>query len=135
MPLGLNWLKQKPMNKDVTKELAEAAGYTNLVAGGTSMPKVSWRKTNQAYRLEVSVPGVDPRNFSIDIINRSLLVFHQFQQYEMLIPNLIHKVNIPFDVEVDGIRATRATKKLKINLPFNELAGGYQKHIDIEPEY
>lgn len=123
------------MKKDVTKELADAAGYINLVAGGTSMPNVSWNKTKKGYLLTVSVPGVAPDHFSIDIIDRTLLVFQRFENYEMPIPNLIHKVDIPFDVEVTGITASRTARKLKIALPFNEMAGGYQRHVDIEPEY
>ena len=123
------------MKRDVTKELADAACYVNLVAGGTSMPNLSWDKSKQGYKLTVSVPGVDPEQFSIDIVDQTLLIFQQFLDYNMPIPNLIHKVDIPFDVEVSEIRAYRTHRKLKVSLPFNELAGGYQRHVDIEPEF
>jgi HSP20 family molecular chaperone IbpA len=123
------------MKKNITKELADAAGYINLVAGGTSMPRVSWLKRSQQYTLTVSVPGVNPEQFSIDILDQTLLIFQQFEGYDMPIPNLIHKVEIPFDVDVDEISASRSDRKLTVSLPFNEMAGGYQRHVDIEPEY
>jgi HSP20 family molecular chaperone IbpA len=120
--------------RNVTKELAITANFMSLVAGGVSMPMVKWNRMEEKYLLEIGVPGVHPKQFSLDVIDNMLMVFQKHRVHSLRIPHLIHKVDIPFDVEVDEIRATYIGDKLSINLPFNALAGGYQRHIDIEPE-
>jgi HSP20 family molecular chaperone IbpA len=111
----------------------------NTLNGGISKPTVLMMKQNNRYLVKARIPGVDPEKMRVEVQNDKLYLFHDisvdntylYKETDQ-IPFNIGYVLIPFDVNIKKIKAQYEDSELLISLPFNELAGGYNKNIDIE---
>lgn len=115
------------------------ADLLNTINGGMSMPSHTLRKEDDHYELELVAPGVSAENLRIEIHNRFLSVFHYMSYVapdhtmaDQGAPNIIHLMPIPFDVELEGIRASYENNRLLIIMPFNEMAEGYHRSVEID---
>ena len=55
----------------MTKNLAKSADMLNTVNGGTIFPTFDTFKQEDHYRLEVSIPSVDPDNIKVEVNGES----------------------------------------------------------------
>lgn len=120
-------------DKNITKGLAQSAFVMNVLGGGMSMPKSQLKKLDDHYLLKMNIPGVHPEHLSVEVNDQHLFVFQlmDFQQ-KVEIPYMVQRLLIPSEVEFDQIKAEYEAGELHVILPYNELAGGYRRHIDIE---
>ena len=111
----------------------------NTLNGGISKPTVQMLRKQKNYLVTVRMPGVDPNKMRVEVHNDRLFLFHDIlvEKTELYadinqIPFNIGYVLIPFDVNIREIKAVYEDMELQITLPFNELAGGYDKKINID---
>lgn len=119
------------LENDVTKTLAESADIVNTINGGTVYPTFETSTEANHYRLEVSVPSVDPDNIKVEVDGSDLLIYQSVVHNEITLPNLLGMIKISADVELDSISAGYEEETLIIIMPFDELTGGFRKEIDI----
>ncbi len=124
---------------NLPKELLLSTDVMNTINGGMSQPQIRVEKIDEGYRVNTKITGVAPENMQVDIKNNKLFIFHHIHVdnedlYNEIktIPYMVGFFNIPFDVDIKGINASYEDNHLKINMPFNEMADGYHKTIDIK---
>jgi HSP20 family molecular chaperone IbpA len=123
----------------ISKEILRKVDIMNTLNGGISKPTVLMLRQNKRYLVKVRMPGVEPGKMRIEVQNDKLFLFHDIsiQTINLLeekspVPFNIGYVLIPFDVDIYKINALYEGHELQITLPFNDLAGGYRKNIDID---
>lgn len=120
------------IDKNLTRSLAQSASVMNMINGGITMPLMSLKKKADEYIFNIQLAGVDPDDFSVEIDSHNLFVYHQMRfDNEMEIPYMLQRLVIPAEVNYNEIRAEFDEGKLRIVMPFNELANGYHRDIDI----
>ena len=84
------------VNHIMTKNLARSADVLNTINGGIIFPTFDSYKEADHYRLEVSVPTIDPDNIKVEINGENLLVFQKMIIGNSRIPSLIglHKYRL-----------------------------------------
>ncbi|WP_425389741.1 Hsp20/alpha crystallin family protein [Ekhidna sp.] len=119
------------VEREVTKRLAETANIINGINGGTIFP--TFKKSTEAdhYRLEVSAPSIDPEDIKVEVNGSDLLVYQNIHVNAYTLPNVLGKVKISVDVELENIHAEFDDDLLIVIMPFSEMSGGFQKEIDI----
>jgi HSP20 family molecular chaperone IbpA len=127
------------LSDSLVKNMVVTADLLNTINGGMSLPSTKMRKLEDCYELDVVAPGLSVENLKIEIHNRHLSVFHYLNykapnhtNEQEGAPNIVHLMPIPFDVELDSITALYEEKHLKVIMPFNELAEGYFRSVDID---
>ena len=123
----------------ISKEILRKVDIMNTLNGGISKPRVLMLRQDKRYLVKVRMPGVDPEKMRVEVQNDRLFLFHDIsiQNADLLaekkpVPFNIGYVLIPFDVDIQKINALYEDHELQITLPFNKLAGGYRKNIDID---
>lgn len=115
----------------MTKNLSKSADMLNTVNGGTIFPTFDTFKQEDHYRLEVSIPSVDPDNIKVEVNGESLLIYQKIEMGDAKFPTLLGVEKISSDVALNGITAGYEDDLLIIIMPFNEVNGGFRKEIDI----
>lgn len=116
---------------DLIKKLARIANTTNVLNGGVVMPESRIEKKKDHYLYLLHMPGVEMGQMNVEINGNQLLVSHKIELNGISTPHLIQNIQIPVDVDFKEIHADYAEDILSIYLPFNDLADGYRKSIDI----
>lgn len=124
---------------NITKDLLLSTDVLNTISGGMSKSSMDVKRLEDKYVLTVRVPGVSPEKMQLEIKNNQLFIFHHisisnadFYNGVSSIPYNIGFIVIPFDVDMKGIKAVYEDKQLNVLMPFNEMANGYHRHINIE---
>ena len=126
-------------NDNTYHHLLLSVDALNTIHGGVSEAFYRMEKEDDRYLICVRIPGVDAENVKIEVENNHLNIFyfhtfdHGAEHGITRVPYVIRKVKIPFDVDVHKISATHEGTSYFIALPYNDLAGGYKKNIDIKP--
>lgn len=122
----------------LVKNMIVTADLLNTINGGMSMPSFQIKRKEAHYELDIKAPGISPEALKVEIHNRLLSVFHyldyaspEHQEGDMGAPNIIHLMAIPSDVELDAVHATYTGSRLRVIMPFNEVADGYHRSVDI----
>lgn len=123
----------------ISKEELRKVDVMNTLNGGISKPTVLMVKQDKRYLVKARLPGVDPEKMRVEVQNDKLYLFHDISVDNTYlytdtnqIPFNIGYVLIPFDVNIKKIKAQFEDNELLISMPFNELAGGYKRNIDID---
>ena len=123
----------------ISKEILRKVDVLNTLNGGISKPTVIMLRQEKSYLVRVRIPGVDPEKMRVEVRNNKLFLFHDISIENIftdkepdIIPFNIGYVLIPFDVNIKKIKALYEDNELMITMPFNELADGYQKRIEID---
>ena len=119
------------VDRRLTKNLANTADIINTVNGGTVYPLFNTNKEEDHYRLEVSVPSVDPRDIKVEVSDGDLLVYQSVRSGAMSLPNLLGIIRISRDVVLDDISAEYEDELLTVIMPINELPGGLHREIKV----
>ncbi|WP_179213275.1 Hsp20/alpha crystallin family protein [Ekhidna lutea] len=119
------------VDKDATRRLAEAAGIVNTINGGTIFPTFNTTTEKDHYRLEVSVPTVEPDDLKVEVTGSDLMIYQNVHVNAYTLPNVLGMIKISADVELENIHAEFEDDLLVVIMPFSEMSGGFQKEIDI----
>jgi HSP20 family molecular chaperone IbpA len=116
-------------------EIIQSIDIMNTLNGGVSEPRVRLSQHQEYRQIELKVPGMSEDRMHVKINNNQLMVYFEHAVYsrgEMIyIPQIVYNKPIPYFVDVKNIRAHYSAGVLTIQLPFNELANGYQRDIPI----
>lgn len=123
------------MNKKF-KNLVTTVDLLNTLNGGVSEPYVSYRERPGGRELRVRVPGVSKELLQVEIHDNLLNVYYHLPMEtagkKVFLPKEVIKQTLPYFVEITGIHATFEENELVVNLPYNELANGYNRKVPIE---
>ncbi len=119
------------VQKQLTKNLANAADVLGTISGGVVHPTFEAKKLEDHYRIEINIPSIDPVNINVEVKNRSLFIIYHLQFNDYKIPNVIGVFNLLGDVILEDIAAEYVDEKLVIILPFYEILEGLNRKIDI----
>jgi HSP20 family molecular chaperone IbpA len=119
------------VDREATKRLAESANIVNSINGGAVFPTFKTTTEKDHYRLEVSVPSVQPEDLKVEVNGSDLMVYQQIHVNGYSLPNILGDLKISADVELENISAEFDDDLLVVILPFSEMSGGFQKEIDI----
>ena len=121
--------------KNKFKDLLTTVDLLNTLNGGVSEPYMSFRERPDGRELRVRVPGVSKELLQVEINGNELSVYYHIPMEtagkRVFLPKEVIKQTLPYFVEITGIRATFEENELIVNLPYNELANGYNKKIPI----
>ena len=117
------------------KNLVTTVDLLNTLNGGVSEPYLSYRERPDGRELRIRVPGVSREMLHVEINDNQLNVLYHIPMEtagkRVFLPKEVIKQTLPYFVEITGIRATFEENELIVNLPYNELANGYNKKIPI----
>jgi HSP20 family molecular chaperone IbpA len=119
----------------ISNELIQSIDITNTLNGGVSEPAVKISQHEGYRQIELKVPGMTEENMHVKINNNQLVVYFEraiaSQGESIYVPYIVYNKPIPYFVDVKNIRAHYNDGVLTVQLPFNELANGYQRDIPI----
>ena len=117
------------------KQLLGTVDLLNTLNGGVSEPYLSYRERTDGREVRVRVPGVSKEMLHVEINNNQLNVFYlipmETSGKQVYLPKEVMRQTLPYFIEIPAIQATYEDNELVINLPFNELANGYNRKIPI----
>jgi len=119
----------------VVREILQSVDINNTLNGGVSEPRVAISKQSSHYLLTARVPGVPVENLQVEIVDKKVIVHHPmpFNQTQGMVevPQVIAAFPITPGIDYRNITAQKVDQTLEVILPFNELASGYTRHVDI----
>ena len=120
----------------VSDEIIQSIDITNTLNGGVSEPVVKISQYPEYHQIELKVPGIGEEHMHVKINNNQLMVYFErtvvSRGETIAIPHIAYHKPIPYFIDIKNIRAHYGDGVLTVQLPFNELANGYQKDIPIE---
>ena len=119
------------INPELSKNLARTADFINTVNGGTVYPTFNTAKEEDHYRIEVSMPSVDPEDLKVEINNESLMIFQSIEVNQLPLPNLIGLFKLSRNAVLEEISAEYHDNVLTVIVPLSELSGGFHRSIEI----
>lgn len=123
----------KLQDRLLIKNLAHTAELINAINGGMAQPKVQLEKSSQAWMLRMKVPGVSIENITIEVKDGFLFVFQNLSNdhSDMELPYMIEMLNLTSKIDMDSIYAEYVSGEILIHLPFDEMASGFEREIEI----
>ncbi len=119
------------INPELSKNLARTADFINTVNGGTVYPTFNTSKEKDHYRIEVSMPSVDPEDLKVEINNESLMIFQSIEVNQLPLPNLIGLFKLSRNAVLEDISAEYHHDVLTVIVPLSEFSGGFHRSIEI----
>ena len=117
------------------KDIVTSIDVLNTIQGGLSEPFLSMIEDEEGREVRVRVPGVNKTSLQVEVINNQLAVFYMIPIHSngklLRMSQVIYNNPIPYFVEASKIKATYEENELIVELPFNELSGGYKRKIKI----
>ena len=97
------------------------------------------KKEKEGYLSNMILPWISPDNLKVEITNNqvhiySIMEFGENGGYDGVkrLSYTLGMLDVPYDVNINGISAMYDDGILKIKLPYNELAGGFRREISID---
>ena len=119
------------VDRKTTKRLALTANVINSINGGSVLPTFKKTTEEDHYRLEVSIPSVEPNDIKVEVDGDDLMVYQNIHINTYTLPNILGILRLSSDVEREGIYAEFEEDTLVVIMPFNEREGGYHKEVEI----
>lgn len=121
--------------KEIPTEILQSINALNTIHGGISEPRINLQQLKDHRQIKAKVPGVDVHDIQIEVINNVLNIFHFFPietngQF-LQTPRILYSKQIPYFIDQENIEATVEHNQLKVVLPFNNLAQGYNRKIEL----
>ncbi|HEY8937521.1 MAG TPA: Hsp20/alpha crystallin family protein [Cyclobacteriaceae bacterium] len=118
------------------RDIATSVDVINTLSGGISQPLISFDKEDTGRQIRISIPGVLREAMQVEIHNNRLSIYYNIPVNVdgtlIRVPNVVYNKPIPYFIEMTAIKASYENKELVVKLPYNELANGYDKKIDVE---
>jgi HSP20 family molecular chaperone IbpA len=119
----------------VNDDLLQSIDIANTLNGGISEPRMKLSQHQEYRQIELKVPGMVEENMHVKINNNQLMVYFEHtveSRGEMIYaPHIVYNKPIPYFIDAKKIRAEYNEGILTVQLPYNELANGYQRDIPI----
>lgn len=119
----------------VGDEVIQSIDITNTLNGGVSQPMLKLSQHSRYRQIELKVPGMAEENMHVKINNNQLMVYFEHaiksRDETIYVPHIVYNKPIPYFVDAKNIHAQYQEGVLTIQLPFNELANGYNRDIPI----
>lgn len=116
-------------------ELVQSFNMLNTMNGGMSEPQVMHHKYRDHHEVKVRIPGLSREEVKIEVHNNWLAIFHTLQlttdHVTAEFPRIVFNKSLPYYIDVKRITANMEDDWLHVHLPFNEMADGYHKKIEI----
>ena len=122
------------INPELSRNLSRTADFINTVNGGTVYPTFNTSKEKDHYRIEVSMPSVDPEDLKVEINNESLMIFQSIEVNQLPLPNLIGLFKLSRNAVLEDISAEYHHDVLTVIVPLSEFSGGFHRSIEIHRE-
>ena len=120
---------------EINKDLLTGIDLMNTVNGGSIEPAVRLSQHKEYRQIEVKAPGIDEERLHVKINNNNLVIFYELvidtQGHALRLPQIVYNKQIPFFIDAANISAQYVEGVLTVQLPFNELANGYQRDVPI----
>lgn len=124
--------------RELIRNLAETTNVVNTLNGGMINPVVKLKKLNKGQELNIRIPSAEIEDVKVEINNNILSVVYYMNltsdSVPFRIPNVILSRPIPYFINIPGIRATIDEKDINVYMPYNKLANGFHKEINIESD-
>lgn len=119
------------------RKVLKTADIMNTLNGGMSQPQIKLKKAGDHYLLKVQIPGVEGDTLKVDIIDKSLFVYHNLvfgedSEATILVPHVIATYPLSPEIDFRNITATFENRTLKVVMPVNELRSGFHRGINIQ---
>ncbi|MEP0367893.1 MAG: Hsp20/alpha crystallin family protein [Cyclobacteriaceae bacterium] len=123
----------KVEDKLLIKNLANTAELVNTINGGMAEPHIILEKSDDYWLLVMKVPGVSIDNIKIEVKDGVLFVFQNLENKdaEIELPYMLEMLNLTTRIDIDAIYAEYDDGEILIHLPFDELASGFERDIEI----
>lgn len=119
----------------IPKELLTSIDVMNTLNGGTSEPTVRVAQFPRFRQITIRIPGVDMENVKVEVNNNQLMIYFfyvlQSLNQELQFPRVLYNKSIPYFVDTNNITASQEDHTLVVTLPYNELAKGEHRDIQI----
>jgi len=126
---------QYDKDKEWVREVLSTADIVNTINGGMSEPQAKIVKKPDHYLITAHVPGVDPAHMNVEIVDKKVIVQHNVEFVRdgeaLSFPRVVAAFPITPNIDFRNITASSEGDTLHVVLPFNELASGYRRHVDI----
>lgn len=124
-------------DKKWVRRVLRTADIANTLNGGISEARIKLEKKSDHYLLKARIPGVDVEHLKVEIIDKTLFVYHNLQfsgqnASVIMIPHVVATCPLAPEVDFRNISASFEGKILHVVLPFNELKTGFHKNIEIQ---
>jgi HSP20 family molecular chaperone IbpA len=120
----------------VSDEIIQSMDIANTLNGGISEPVVTLSHYPEYRQIELKIPGMSEERMHVKINNNQLVIFFEYRIESagtaIPVPHIMYNKPIPYFIDAKNIRAQYSDGLLTVQLPFNELANGYQRDIPIE---
>lgn len=123
----------KVEDKLLIKNLATTAQLVTGINGGMAQPHVRLEKSDSRWVERMKVPGVSIESIRIEVKEGFLFVFQnlQVEASDMELPYMIEMLNLTSQIDQDQIYAEYEGGEIVIHMPFDELASGFERDIEI----
>ena len=122
-------------SRSIPQELLHSIDVLNTLNGGTSQPILKLQQHTNYREIKCAVPGLAKSVLQVEIHNNFLSVYytHQLQSNEtgIEIPRIVYYKPIPYFVDVANISASMEDRFLCVRLPYNKLAKGFHKKVEV----
>lgn len=124
----IKWVRKVLMTADIM----------NTLNGGTSQPQTKLEKSADHKLLMVKIPGVDADTLKVDIIDKSLFIYHNLlfdgntEDSTIMVPHVVATYPLSPEIDFKNITARYENKILQVVMPYNELRSGFHRGINIQ---
>ncbi len=124
------------MKKEIPTEILQTINALNTMNGGVSEPTVILKELEDHRAVWLRIPGIDLDKIQVEVRNNVLSIFHFFVSHvadqTVQTPRFLYNKQIPYFIDQENIAAHVEENFLKVVLPFNKLAEGYMRKIDLQ---
>lgn len=123
----------KVEDKLLIRNLATTAQLINGINGGMAQPHVRLEKTDSRWIERMKVPGVSIDRIKIEVKEGFLFVFQNLhvEESNIELPYMIEMLNLSSQIDQEQIYAEYKNGEIIIHMPFDELASGFERNIEI----
>jgi HSP20 family molecular chaperone IbpA len=120
----------------ISNDLITGIDILNTLNGGTIEPAIKLSQFAAYRQIDVKAPSIDEEGLHVKIENNKLIIFYEHtvesQQKPIPVPHVVYNKQIPFFIDTQKISAQYLEGVLSVQLPYNELANGYHRDVQIE---
>ena len=127
---------------NLPQEMLMSIDFMNTANGGMSQPIMNIETIEGGYEVMVKAPGIEPDELQVEILKDKLMIYHLLPIFgkaegdtsEMRSIRFISKMQIPADVDVEGISARYDDDKryLTLELPTDQSHQDFHRKVQIE---
>lgn len=122
-------------HKKILKGLGQQTDLLNTLGGGVSMAQIAIKEKKDCLEVRAFAPGLGPEAMQVVLDQNRLIlmgILPASLNQELKVPLFQQVIELPFQVDVAGIRARFSNRMLQVSLPFAEGRSQGARAIEIE---